>query len=319
MIIQVLVALAGVVLIARTVLSAVRTFVVPRGVNDRLTRVAFVVIRKGFTLAAPPSRPYAARDRVMAYYGPIALMLLPAWWLVLILVGFGAIYWALGLPVADALEVSGSSLLTLGFFRPAVAVRGLHRVRRGGDGPRPGGPADLVPAHDLRRLLAARAAREHAGGPRGHAAVAGGDADAHAPSPRSGRAAPDVGALGAVVRRGGGVAQLAAGPRLLPQPAAEPVLGERGRSDHGRGRPRAIRGRHPDGRAGGPRHPLRVPRAPPDLRLLPDPLRRRAEAHGCDEHRPGALRARRSTSSPRRACRWWTTATRHGATSTGGA
>ena len=56
-IIQVLVALAGVVLIARTVLSAVRTFVVPRGVNDRLTRLAFVVIRKGFTLAAPPSRP----------------------------------------------------------------------------------------------------------------------------------------------------------------------------------------------------------------------------------------------------------------------
>jgi hypothetical protein len=119
-IIQVLVALAGVALIARTVLSAVRTFVVPRGVNDRLTRLAFSVIRKGFTLAAPPSRPYAARDRVMAYYGPIALMLLPAWWLVLLMVGFGAIYWALGLPVADALEVSGSSLLTLGFFRPAV-------------------------------------------------------------------------------------------------------------------------------------------------------------------------------------------------------
>ncbi len=56
----------------------------------------------------------------MAYYGPVTLMLLPATWLTLLVVGFGCIYWALGLPVADALEVSGSSLLTLGFFRPAV-------------------------------------------------------------------------------------------------------------------------------------------------------------------------------------------------------
>ena len=170
--------------------------------------------------------------------------------------------------------------------------RGLHRVRRGGDGPRAGGPADLVPAHDLRRLLAPRAAREHARGPRGLTAVAGRDAHADAPAPRARRAAPDVGALGAVVRRGGGVAQLAAGPRLLPEPAAEPVLGQRGRRDHGRGRPRAVGGGHPDGRAGGPRHPVRVPGAPPDLRLLPDPLRRRAEAHRCHEHRPCALRRR---------------------------
>ncbi len=120
MIIQVVVAVAGILIIARTVLSAIRTFVVPRGDNDPLTRLAFRTIRKVFDLAAPPSRPYAYRDRIMAYYGPIALMLLPAWWLVLLLVGFGSIYWALGLPAADALEVSGSSLLTLGFFRPAV-------------------------------------------------------------------------------------------------------------------------------------------------------------------------------------------------------
>lgn len=120
MIVQVLVALAGVAIIARTVLSAVRTFVVPRGDNDPLTRLAFRVMRKVFSLLTPPSRPYAARDRILAYYGPIALMLLPAWWLMLLVLGFGAIFWAMGLPVADALEVSGSSLLTLGFFRPDV-------------------------------------------------------------------------------------------------------------------------------------------------------------------------------------------------------
>lgn len=121
MIPQVLVAAVGIVVILRTVLSAVRTFIVPRGDNDGLTRLVFRVIHRGFRLFAPPSRPYAQRDRLMAYFGPIALILLPAWWIVLLTVGFGAIYWSLGLPIADALEVSGSSLLTLGFFRPAVA------------------------------------------------------------------------------------------------------------------------------------------------------------------------------------------------------
>ncbi len=115
-----MVGLAGVLVVARTVLSAVRTFVVPRGDNDQLTRLVFRVVRKVFNLLAPPSRSYDSRDRILAYYGPIALMLLPACWLAFLVVGFGAIFWALGLPVADALEVSGSSLLTLGFFRPDV-------------------------------------------------------------------------------------------------------------------------------------------------------------------------------------------------------
>jgi hypothetical protein len=116
----VVVAVLGLVIIGRTVLSAIRTFVVPRGENDMLTALVFRAVRAVFDLIASPRRPYATRDRVMAYYGPVTLMLLPATWLTLLIVGFGCIYWALGLPVADALEVSGSSLLTLGFFRPAV-------------------------------------------------------------------------------------------------------------------------------------------------------------------------------------------------------
>ncbi len=103
---------------ARTILSAVRTFVVPRGDNDRVTRFAFRSIRKVFALVARPSRPYEERDRVMAYYGPIALMLLPAYWLVLLALSFAAMFWAIGLAADDAIVASGSSLLTLGFDRP---------------------------------------------------------------------------------------------------------------------------------------------------------------------------------------------------------
>jgi hypothetical protein len=111
----------GVLGAGRVVLSAVRTFVVPRGDNDRLTRIAFRAIRRGFDVLAPQSRPYEARDRLMAYYGPIALVLLPAWWLILLAAAFAAMFWALGLPPTEAVIVSGSSLLTLGFDRPGVA------------------------------------------------------------------------------------------------------------------------------------------------------------------------------------------------------
>ena len=119
-VLHILVGFVGLSIIARTVLSAVRTFVVPRGDNDALSRLVFRVIRKVFDLIAPPSRPYAFRDRIMAYYGPIALVLLPGWWLALLTLGFAAIYWALGLPPGDAFVDSGSSLLTLGFARPVI-------------------------------------------------------------------------------------------------------------------------------------------------------------------------------------------------------
>jgi hypothetical protein len=119
-ILQVLGALLGVAVVVRTVLSAVRTFVVPRGDNDALTRLAFRAIRRPFDLIASRSRPYAFRDRVLAYYGPISLILLPAWWLLLLALGFGLIFWALGMPILDAFDVSGSSLLTVGFVRATV-------------------------------------------------------------------------------------------------------------------------------------------------------------------------------------------------------
>ena len=53
---------------------------------------------------------------MMALYAPITLLILPAVWLVLVLVGYTGMFWAIG--VASwrmAFKVSGSSLLTLGF------------------------------------------------------------------------------------------------------------------------------------------------------------------------------------------------------------
>ena len=117
---QVLVFVLGLLGATRVVFSAIRTFVVPRGDNDPLSRFAFRAILKLFRFVASPNRSYEYRDRVMAYYGPIALIALPAFWLVLLAVSFAAMFWGIGLPVGDAFVVSGSSLLTLGFARPPV-------------------------------------------------------------------------------------------------------------------------------------------------------------------------------------------------------
>src|SRR5262249_2546587 len=118
---QALVFALGAVGAIRVVLSAIRTFVVPRGDNDALTRIAFRATRRVFDRIAAPSRPYEQRDRIMAYYGPIALVLLPVWWLIILAISFAAMFWAIGVDANEAVLVSGSSLLTLGFERPPVA------------------------------------------------------------------------------------------------------------------------------------------------------------------------------------------------------
>ena len=99
--------------------SAVRTFVLPRGVATVLTRTVFVGLRAVFNGFARLARTYDGRDAVMALYGPIGLLLLPAVWIVLTLVAFAAMFHALGVSGYEAaIEMSGSSLFTLGFIRP---------------------------------------------------------------------------------------------------------------------------------------------------------------------------------------------------------
>ncbi|MEA3217824.1 MAG: hypothetical protein QOJ19_3980 [Acidimicrobiia bacterium] len=103
--------------------SAVRTFVVPRGTVSRLTRLVFSLSRRFFELFAKPSRTYRQRDRVMALYAPLTLLALPVVWLIILLVGFAAMFWGWeGGAVGTSVRLSGSSLLTLGFERPAHPV-----------------------------------------------------------------------------------------------------------------------------------------------------------------------------------------------------
>ncbi len=107
----------GVALVVVVLDSALRTFVLPRGVSTFLTRFVFVSMRRLFRLFASESRSYESRDRVMALYGPVTLFGLVFFWMTLVIIGFMFIYrGSLGISDwARAFELSGSSFFTLGF------------------------------------------------------------------------------------------------------------------------------------------------------------------------------------------------------------
>lgn len=112
-----LVFLLGVMLVIWTVMTAVRTFVLPRGENAFLSRQVFRILRWLFLAAARPAKTYHDQDRILAFYAPIALIMLLFTYLLMVMLGFACINWALGVDdVLIALELSGSSILTLGMI-----------------------------------------------------------------------------------------------------------------------------------------------------------------------------------------------------------
>jgi hypothetical protein len=110
-------AVDGAVVVALTVLSAIVTVVVPRGVPVRLTRGVFRASRSLFELRSRILRhDYARRDRSMALYAPVTLVALAFVWLTSVLLGFTAIFHQMdSFSWERAFEISGSSLMTLGF------------------------------------------------------------------------------------------------------------------------------------------------------------------------------------------------------------
>ena len=113
---------AGFLLVGWTLLSAIRTVVLPRSAQSVLGRAVFRGLAVVFNLIAGDSRSFAWRDRVWALYAPIGLLSMAVAWVVLVLVGFMGMYWGVRSDGSvGAFFLSGSSLLTLG-FAPADSV-----------------------------------------------------------------------------------------------------------------------------------------------------------------------------------------------------
>lgn len=116
---NVVVFVVGAGLVLGTLGSAVRTVVLPRGIPAKLNSAVFVVVGRLFRLRLRRSASYERRDAVMAGFSPAALLVLVVVWLTITLLGYTAMFWALGAhPVKAAFTDSGSSLTTLGFAQP---------------------------------------------------------------------------------------------------------------------------------------------------------------------------------------------------------
>jgi hypothetical protein len=113
---RLLVFVAGLAAVAVAVVSATRSVVLPRSARDSLSWQVFGLTRRLFELRLRRSASYEERDRVMALYAPLGLLLLLPAWLAVVLAGYTLMFWSAGAGGwGEAFLLSGSSLLTLGF------------------------------------------------------------------------------------------------------------------------------------------------------------------------------------------------------------
>jgi hypothetical protein len=122
---RVVAVVAGIVGAAWFVTSAVRTVVMPRPERVWLTMTSFEIARRASRAVAGRIADPVRRHRVLGAFAPSVLISLPLIWAVGLVASFAAIYWGLDVgSFADAVELSGSSLTTLGFVAaPTFATR----------------------------------------------------------------------------------------------------------------------------------------------------------------------------------------------------
>ncbi|MHB8464610.1 MAG: hypothetical protein ACYDH6_13380 [Acidimicrobiales bacterium] len=116
---EVLAFASGVLVVMAVIGSSVRTVLLPRGVRGRIARMVFVSLRLLFKVRVRRKTPYEVRDRVLAFYGPVSLLCLLGVWIIGVVAGYTAMFWAVGVhPLRAAFTISGSSITTLGFAAP---------------------------------------------------------------------------------------------------------------------------------------------------------------------------------------------------------
>jgi hypothetical protein len=114
----------GAVVVVATLGSAIRSTILPRAVPVRLARLTTLAMRVVFRVRVGRRASYERRDRIMALFGPVSLLGLLTTWLLSVFFAYALIYYgAEHHGVRQALELSGSSLFTLG-TTPAPGLGG---------------------------------------------------------------------------------------------------------------------------------------------------------------------------------------------------
>jgi hypothetical protein len=113
----------GIAVLFGTMLSIVGTLVVPRNVDSRISRCCETAVDRVFLLVLKPVRDFEARDKVLAWQSPAALLVRLAVWVGLLVLGYALVL----LPIVTdsvfhAFSESGSSMFTLGYAAPSTGT-----------------------------------------------------------------------------------------------------------------------------------------------------------------------------------------------------
>lgn len=128
---HVLALIVGMICCLVVFVDAFQTIILPRRATGRfrLTRLFFIVTWTPWSSIGGRMQNVKAREQLYSAYGPLSLILLLLLWALLLILGFGMFYFAMGTPFTDvlgaqtavglskfrtALYVSGTTLFTLG-------------------------------------------------------------------------------------------------------------------------------------------------------------------------------------------------------------
>jgi len=121
--------IAGLVIITGTIVSVVKTLVVPRRAWSFVPRIVEVATTWIFMATARRMRSYDLIDRFLGFLGPSVLILQLVVWLAFLVLGFALLLVPSTETVAQALAHSGSSTFTLGITsRDPGATSGIDVV-----------------------------------------------------------------------------------------------------------------------------------------------------------------------------------------------
>jgi hypothetical protein len=115
---------AGCICCGAVFLDAFQTIILPRRATGRfrITRMFLVATWRPWKALAERSRSTRTREQIYSIYGPLSLILLLLLWAMLLILGFGLFYFALGTPFTDVMGVQSAAGLSK--FRTALYVSG---------------------------------------------------------------------------------------------------------------------------------------------------------------------------------------------------
>jgi hypothetical protein len=117
-IIDVVLFVVGLAIVVNTLLSAIRTVVIPHGKSVRLTKGVFRTSRRAARWYAKVDRSSSRQHGVLQMTLALGLLALPLMWLTSAVVGYVLMFKALGASSwRDAYDLAGSSMFTLGFAK----------------------------------------------------------------------------------------------------------------------------------------------------------------------------------------------------------